>query len=161
MTLALLGLLAYRTVKGKGRLADMIGTGLGQRGAGNPAPPGETNGPGGAAAGGGPGGLLGGAMGGGILSGGLKDLLDRFRQSGLDNKAQSWVSTGANHPIAPNELEQVLGEERLSWLMEQTGLPREQLLAGLSSELPNAIDQLTPNGRTPTEDEFAEQLKRG
>ncbi len=100
-------------------------------------------------------------MGGGILSGGLKDLLDRFRQSGLDNKAQSWVSTGANHPIAPNELEQVLGEERLSWLMEQTGLPREQLLAGLSSELPNAIDQLTPNGRTPTEDEFAEQLKRG
>ena len=154
IALAVLGALAYRTMKGKGRLADILGTG---QGASNPAAAGDPSaansaGPGGL------GGLLGGLAGGGGLGAGLKDLLDRFRQTGHEDKAQSWVSTGANRPIAPDELENALGAERIQWLMEQTGLPKEQLLSGLSSELPNAIDQLTPAGQVPTEDEIARQL---
>jgi uncharacterized protein YidB (DUF937 family) len=125
--MALMGLLAYRTLKGKGRLADMLGTG----------------------------GAAGGPLAGGALGGGLKDLLDRFRQGGQQDKAESWVSTGPNKSIAPQELEQSLGEERIQWLVEQTGMPREQLLAGLSGELPDAIDKLTPNGRIPTDEELS------
>ena len=125
--MALMGLLAYRTLKGKGRLADMLGTG----------------------------GAAGGPLAGGALGGGLKDLLDRFRQGGQQDKAESWVSTGPNKSIAPQELEQSLGEERIQWLVEQTGMPRDQLLAGLSGELPDAIDKLTPNGRIPTDEELS------
>jgi uncharacterized protein YidB (DUF937 family) len=140
----LMGLLAYRTLKGKGKLADMLGTN--QAGA-NQA---------GADAGGAPtSGGLGGMLGGGALGAGLKDLLDRFRQNGQEDKVQSWVSTGANKSIAPNELEQALGEERIQWLVEQTGMPREQLLDGLSGELPQAIDKLTPDGRIPTDEEIS------
>src|ERR1044071_995121 len=84
----LMGLLAYRTLKGKGRLADMLGT----------------NQPGGSAGNAPVGGGFGGVLGGGSLSAGLKDLLDRFRQNGHDDKVQSWVSTGANKQIAPNEI---------------------------------------------------------
>lgn len=127
--MGLMGLLAYRTLKGKGRLADMLGTG----------------------------GAAGGPLAGGALGGGLKDLLDRFRQGGQQDKAESWVSTGPNKPIAPQELEQSLGEERIQWLVEQTGMPREQLLAGLSGELPDAIDKLTPNGRIPTDEELSRE----
>ncbi|HKU13264.1 MAG TPA: YidB family protein [Steroidobacteraceae bacterium] len=127
--MGLLGLLAYRTVKGKGRLADMLGTGPNAAGAGGP-------------------------LSGGALGGGLKDLLDRFRQSGQGSKADSWVAKGPNHPIAPGELETALGEERIQWLMEQTGMPRDQLLAGLSHELPDAVDRLTPEGRLPTDAEL-------
>jgi uncharacterized protein YidB (DUF937 family) len=47
-----------------------------------------------------------------------------------------------------------LGEERIQWLMEQTGMPKDQLLAGLSQELPNAVDELTPEGRLPTDSEL-------
>ena len=142
--LGLMGLLAYRTLKGKGKLADMLGTnqtGTNQTGSdvGN------------APAGGG----LAGVLGGGSLGAGLKDLLDRFRQSGQEEKVQSWVSTGSNKPIAPNEIEQALGEERLQWLVEQTGMPRDQLLNGLSGELPQAIDKLTPDGRLPTDEELS------
>jgi uncharacterized protein YidB (DUF937 family) len=137
--LGLMGLLAYRTLKGKGRLADMLGTNQAGSGVGN------------APAGGG----LGGVLGGGALGAGLKDLLDRFRQSGQEDKVQSWVATGSNKPIAPNEIEQALGEERIEWLMEQTGLPRDQLLNGLSGELPQAIDKLTPDGRLPTDEELS------
>lgn len=128
--MGLMGLLAYRTLKGKGRLADMLGTG-------------------------GSAGGLGGALSGGTLGGGLQDLLERFRQSGQEDKAQSWVSKGPNKSIEPKELEQSLGEERIEWLVEQTGMPREQLLAGLSGELPDAIDKLTPDGRLPTDEELS------
>src|SRR5687767_5646661 len=142
--LGLMGLLAYRTLKGKGKLADMLGTNqAGANQAGSDA--------GGAPTSGG----LGGVLGGGSLGAGLKDLLDRFRQNGQDDKVQSWVSTGDNKAIAPNELEQALGEERIQWLMEQTGMPREQLLDGLSGELPQAIDKLTPDGRIPTDEELS------
>jgi uncharacterized protein YidB (DUF937 family) len=142
--MGLMGLLAYRTLKGKGKLADMLGTNqAGANQAGTDA--------GGVPTGGG----LGGMLGGGALGAGLKDLLDRFRQNGQDDKVQSWVSTGANKSIAPNELEQALGEERIQWLVEQTGMPREQLLDGLSGELPQAIDKLTPDGRLPTDEEIS------
>jgi uncharacterized protein YidB (DUF937 family) len=85
--------------------------------------------------------------------------MDRFRQTGQEQKAQSWVSTGANQSIAPNELEQVLGEERINWLAEETGMARDELLTKLSGELPAAVDELTPDGRLPTEDEVTQRLK--
>lgn len=142
LTMGLLGLLAYRTLKGKGRLADMLGTGQSTT---------TATGATGASAGAGG---LGGLLSGGALGSGLRDLLDRFRSSGHDGTAQSWVTQGPNQPIAPEHLEQVLGEERLQWLMQQTGLPKDQLLAGLSQELPQAVDRMTPEGRLPTDDEL-------
>jgi uncharacterized protein YidB (DUF937 family) len=145
--MGVLGLLAYKALKDKGGLGGILGSGQ---------TPAGSNASGTSGTAGGLGGLLGGgALGGGVLGSGLKDLLDRFRQSGHEDKAQSWVSTGSNKPIAQHELEQTLGEERIQWLMQQTGLPRDQLLAGLSKELPNTIDKLTPNGRVPTEEELS------
>ena len=135
--MGVLGLLAYKALKGKGGLAGMFGTDKSPDPAGGP--------------------VTGGPLSGGVLGGGLKDLLDRFRQSGQEDKAQSWVAKGSNQPIAPQELEQTLGEERIQWLMEQTGLPRDELLSGLSSELPNAVDELTPEGRMPTDDELSKR----
>jgi len=102
---------------------------------------------------GGLGSLLGGGNGGGILSGGLGDLMKQFQQAGHASTANSWVSTGPNQEIAPQALNHVLTEEQISFLMQRTGLSREDLLAGLSQQLPKAIDQLTPNGRLPTDAE--------
>jgi uncharacterized protein YidB (DUF937 family) len=137
LTMALLGLLAYKTMKGK-NLSDMFGTGSGaQSGSGQ----------------GGLGGLLQGGLGGlgGLLGGGLNDLLKQFQNNGQGDKAASWVASGPNKPIQPDELESALGEERISWLTRQTGLSRQELLDGLSRELPDAVDTLTPNGRLPGE----------
>jgi uncharacterized protein YidB (DUF937 family) len=145
ITMALLGLLAYRTFQGKGRLADM----LGRTPAGSGAP----------AAGGGLGDLLGGLIGGGaagsVLSGGLGDLIKQFQQTGQGDKADSWVAKGPNKRLSPTELEQALGQEKIDWLMQQTGMSREELLAGLSKELPETVDKLTPEGRLPTAQEAA------
>jgi len=125
--LAVLGVLAYRTIKRKGRLADLLGTGLS---VGAPGPSGAE------------------------LRGGLRDLLERFRRTPQAKAARSWVSTDPNRSISPHELEQVLGDERVQWLVEQTGTPKDELLAGLSTALPEVVDKLTPYGRVPTAEEL-------
>ena len=99
------------------------------------------------------GGLLEGPAAGGTLSGGLSDLVKQFQQGGQGDKAESWVSTGPNKPMTAPELEQALGAERIQWLVEQSGMSKDELLAGLSRELPTVVDKLTPEGRVPTEQE--------
>ncbi len=147
ITLALMGLLAYRTMKGKGRLADMLGR------TGAPGDPrAGASPPSGGLASGGLGGLLSGILGGsagGLLSGGLSDLLQQFQRTGHGDTAQSWINAGPNKPIAPGELEQALGSERIEWLMHQTGMSRDELMRGLSEQLPGFVDTLTPDGRVP------------
>lgn len=101
------------------------------------------------------GGSLGGASAGGVLSGGLGELIDRFREKGLGDTADSWVRTGANKELEPAQLEQAIGPEILDTLSQQTGLSRDELLARLTRELPQAVDKFTPEGRVPTESEMS------
>jgi len=146
LTLALVGLLAYRTFQGKGRLGQMLGAAPSQA-PGQPPPSS------------GIGGLLSGFLGGGgALSSGLSDLLRQFQQNGLGNVAQSWIGTGQNQSIGPGELEQALGPEKIDWLTRETGMSRAQLLDGLSQELPHAVDKLTPEGRIPNEHEATRMI---
>lgn len=138
ITMALLGLLAYKAVKGFGGSNPRAGSGM-------------------AAPGGGLGDLFKGGLGnagqGGlasILTGGLGDLLKQFQGAGKGDVADSWVSTGENKPIAPADLSKVLSPEQIDFLTERTGLGREQLLAGLAEQLPKTVDELTPQGRLPS-----------
>jgi uncharacterized protein YidB (DUF937 family) len=80
----------------------------------------------------------------------LRDLLDCFRQNGQWERAQSWIAAGPNRPIAPHELAQALGEERVSWLIQETAIPKDELMAGLGRALPELVDKLTPDGCVPT-----------
>jgi uncharacterized protein YidB (DUF937 family) len=128
---------------GSGGLGGMLGGGSGGLG-------GMLGGGSGA---GGLGGLLGGLLGGGALGG----LLDQFRQSGYGQQVDSWVGTGPNHALDPQSLSQALGPDTVDELEQHTGMPRDQLLSELSQELPQAVDQFTPDGRLPTEEEASSQ----
>lgn len=136
---------------GGGGLGDILGGMLGGRGA---APGAGTSGGGlGGLLSGGLGGLLAGGAAGSILSGGLGGLLNQFQQHGQGDVANSWVSRGPNQNISESDLAKSIGSEDLDVLSQHTGLPRDELLSGLSRELPGAIDELTPDGRVPTADE--------
>lgn len=162
MTMAILALLAYKAVKHLG--------GSSQPGA-SPAPaptpsPNTVNAglPGGGMGGlgdvlkGGLGGLLAGGAAGSVISGGLGDLLKQFQQSGHGDTANSWVSPGPNKQISTGDLASALGADQINTLASQSGLSRDELLAGLSQHLPDVINHLTPNGRLPTEDEVSDRL---
>lgn len=160
MTMAILALLAFKAVK-------HVTSGSGTTAApATPASlpkttqaslPGATPSAAGGGLGGGLGGLLGGLLAGGaagsVLSGGLGDLLKQFQDAGHGDTADSWVGHGPNKDIAPKDLESALGTDQINTLTSQTGLSREELLEGLSKQLPQIINQLTPHGRQPSEHE--------
>ena len=98
---------------------------------------------------------LGQRQPGSAAPGGLGELIDRFKQSGQGETAESWVNTGPNKPCTPAELERAIGPEVLDNLSKQTGLAREELLSRLCRELPEAVDRYTPQGRLPSEAELA------
>ena len=99
--------------------------------------------------------VLAGGAAGGILSGGLGDLLKQFQQSGHGDVAKSWVDNGPNKAISSDDLAKALGGDQIETLMAHTGLSRQDLLAGLSQYLPEVVNQLTPDGRLPTEQELS------
>ena len=81
--------------------------------------------------------------------GGLGDLIDRFRQGGLEDVVKSWIGTGPNKEISPPQLQRALGREIIDNLSQESGLPKDDLLSQLSKLLPEIIDKLTPNGKLP------------
>ncbi len=99
---------------------------------------------------GGLGGLLAGGAAGTVLSGGLDGLLKQFQQNGQGDTAKSWVGKGANQDISESDLAKSIGIDDIDAIAKHTGLSRSELLAGLSKELPGAIDEMTPDGRVPT-----------
>jgi len=107
---------------------------------------------------GGLGSVLGGAAAGSVLSGGLGNIIKELQESGHGRVAQSWVGTGPNEEIAHKDLANALGSDTLNTLSKHTGLSMDDLLAGLSQHLPDLVDQLTPNGRLPTEEEAARMV---
>ena len=149
---ALLGLLAVAGYQNRGKIAEMVG-GQKQEPAGGVGQSNEQGGLGGVL--GKLGKLLTGASAGSVLSGGLGDLVDRFKQNGQGQAAESWVKTGPNQQLGPDQLEQAIGPDVLNTLLQQTGLSREELLSRLTRELPAAVDNFTPQGRLPTEAEAA------
>jgi uncharacterized protein YidB (DUF937 family) len=101
------------------------------------------------------GGSAGDLLGGLITGGGLGALLQQFEQSGRGDAAQSWVSRGGNIPLTPKDIESTFGAGTIETIAERLGMPRNELLQGLSEAMPGVIDSLTPDGRLPTPQEIA------
>jgi len=79
--------------------------------------------------------------------GGLTGLVQGFQKNGLGDIVNSWVSTGANLPITPDQIKQGLGGDFLNQLAGKAGVPPDVASAQLSSLLPGVVDKLTPSGK--------------
>lgn len=99
------------------------------------------------------------SAGNGGLLGGLGGLLDKMRQAGQGDAADSWVNPNSqNQQINPNDLGGVLGGGLLKQLSDRTGLSQDDLLKQLSQVLPGVVDKLTPNGQVPSNQDVARHL---
>ena len=103
-------------------------------------------------------GLLGGIVGAGMVSvvngiiekhGGLQGVVSEFEKKGLGPTVKSWVGTGPNQSISPDEVHKALGPDLLQQLSEKSGLSVQDLAQKLSHVLPQAVDKLTPDGAIP------------
>ena len=93
------------------------------------------------------GGLLGGGGGG---TAGLDDLVKGMEQAGLTDQVQSWIGTGANQPVTPEQIGQALGPDKVKELAGSTGIDVAALLPMLAAFLPQIVNALTPGGQLPT-----------
>lgn len=104
-------------------------------------------------------GLLGGTVGAALVTaandlieknGGIAGLVTKFQEKGLGPIIQSWISTGENKPIEPEQVDQAVGGGLLEDLAAKAGISAEELKKKLAEILPQAIDKLTPGGKLPS-----------
>jgi uncharacterized protein YidB (DUF937 family) len=86
---------------------------------------------------------------GGPQGGGLAALVEQFQAAGLGEQVNSWIGTGQNLPVSPEQLQGALGGDQMSMMAEKMGLSTGDLGAQLSQMLPQVVDQLTPDGQVP------------
>ena len=100
-------------------------------------------------------GVLGGAVGAelavvvnGLIQkhGGLGGMLEELKTKGLGDAVKSWVSTGPNLPIAPDQVQQALGSDTVAQLAAKLGMTPAELSTKLATVLPQVVDKMTPDG---------------
>lgn len=100
-------------------------------------------------------GLVGGVVGGemaavvnGLIEkhGGVQGIVAQMESQGLGDTVKSWVGTGANAPISPDQIHAAFGPEVISGLAAKFGLNPQDVAQKLSQVLPQAINHLTPTG---------------
>lgn len=109
---------------------------------------------------------LGGDAAGGIgellnSQGGVAGLAEKFGQKGLGDLAASWIGTGANANISPEQIASVLGSGPIADFAARLGISPEQASETLAGLLPEAVDRLTPNGQVPDMGGMLDQLPGG
>ena len=97
--------------------------------------------------------LLTGAQGGG-----LQGLIQQFEQQGLGHLVQSWVGTGENLAITPDQVQSVLGEPHIAAVAAKLGLSPADVTNQLAGLLPHAVDSVTQGGTVPQGNQLNEAL---
>ena len=83
-------------------------------------------------------------------SGGIPGLVQKFQAGGLGGIIASWIGTGPNQPITPQQIQSVLGADHLQKIAGRLGMSPDALSTTLATGLPAFIDRLTPKGQIPT-----------
>ena len=89
---------------------------------------------------------------------GLAGLAQQFDQQGLGHLMQSWIGTGQNQAISPDQLHQVLGAEKVQQFAQQNGMQGSQVTTALAALLPQLIDKVTPHGQVPPQNDLGSML---
>ena len=81
--------------------------------------------------------------------GGIDPILDKLRAAGYGQQVDSWISTGDNQTIPPQQLGAALGDDEVQALSANSGISIQSLLPLLAAFLPTIVNMLTPKGETP------------
>jgi uncharacterized protein YidB (DUF937 family) len=68
---------------------------------------------------------------------------------GLGNVVQSWIGVGSNQSIGTQQVQGLLGQDRIAQLASRAGIPAGLASAALAHILPALVDKLTPVGKLP------------
>ncbi len=87
---------------------------------------------------------------------GIRGIIDRFTQRGLEDRVRSWVGRGSNRPITNNEVREVFEEDEIRNIANESGVSEDEAVEAIKRVLPDAIDRATPNGTVDEDDDSAD-----
>jgi len=92
--------------------------------------------------------VIGGLLGGGSQSQGLDlgSIVGNLQNSGLGNIAESWLGDGDNAEISADQIQSMLGSDKVAEAAQALGADQNDLLAGLQDMLPQVIDKSSSGG---------------
>jgi uncharacterized protein YidB (DUF937 family) len=91
-----------------------------------------------------------GQMGGkGNPGASMNGLIDNLDQQGLGDQVKSWVGTGDNKPITPDQVTRALGADHIAQAAKDAGCTPQQAADDLAKVLPQMVDTVTPTGAKP------------
>ena len=91
-------------------------------------------------------------------NGGLSGALDKIRNMGFGQQANSWMSTDQNEFIDAGNIAQLFDQQDIDQVAQQTGADTHEIQQGLAELLPQVMDNLTPNGNLDTDGEANNEI---
>ena len=95
-----------------------------------------------------------------LANGGLTKLLSGLRSNGKEEEADSWLAKGENRPVAGKDVRNAVGEEDIARIAEKLGVSEDEAADAVAQVLPDVVDQVSPNGELPPDDELESSLER-
>lgn len=89
-------------------------------------------------------------------AGGIQGVIEKFKSSGLGDIVASWVGTGENQAVDPDQITAALGQDSVAVITQEANLPAGEGGNILAELLPVLIDKLTPEGQIPQEGQLLE-----
>jgi uncharacterized protein YidB (DUF937 family) len=87
-------------------------------------------------------------------------MLQKLRESGLEEQVSSWIAKGQNMPVVGAQIKKALGNEKVAEIASKLGLTTEQAADDLAQSVPEVVDEVTPDGELPTPEQVEERLER-
>ena len=95
-----------------------------------------------------------------LMNGGLQKILGRLQQQGKGAEGKSWVSTGPNEPVDGADIREALDRDELAAIADRLGVSEEEAAHAIAQVLPDVVDQATPQGQVPPDEELDETFGR-
>jgi uncharacterized protein YidB (DUF937 family) len=80
-------------------------------------------------------------------NGGLSGLAQKFQNGGASEMFASWVGTGENSLISPDQIDKILGSGPIHDLAAKLGVDTKQASDYIATKLPELVDRITPDAK--------------
>jgi uncharacterized protein YidB (DUF937 family) len=89
-----------------------------------------------------------------LKGGGLSKMMQGAQASGLSSQADSWVGTGGNASVSPQEVRGLVGDDTVNELAQNAGISQDQAAEVLAQVVPQAVSAVTPDGQLPADNDL-------
>jgi uncharacterized protein YidB (DUF937 family) len=82
---------------------------------------------------------------------GMDGILNQLKQNGLANEVQSWVGSGENKAITPDQVQQGFGSEMLGNIAQRAGISPSVASGVIAVVLPLVVSHMSGNSGQPAQ----------